>query len=58
MAVSRFVKRGILHRGPRAGRPYTYRLDPSTAWRGKSDARQRIEREIRERQWTVIDGKK
>lgn len=57
-AVSRFVKRGILHRGPRVGRSYTYRLDPSTAWRGKSDARERIEREIRERQWTVIDGKK
>lgn len=55
-AVSRFVERGILHRGPRVGRSYTYRLDPSTAWRGKSDARERVEREIRERNWKVIQG--
>jgi hypothetical protein len=57
-AVSRFVERGILHRGPRVGRSYTYRLDPSTAWRGKSEARDRLEREIRERNWTVIEGEK
>jgi len=57
-AISRFVKRGILHRGPRVGRSYTYRLDPSTAWRGKADARSRIQREIDERQWTVHEGGK
>src|SRR5699024_12665132 len=57
-AISRFVKRVILHRGPRVGRSYTYRLDPSTAWRGKADARSRIQREIDERQWTVHEGGK
>ncbi len=57
-AVSRFVARGILHRGPRVGRSYTYRLDPSTAWRGKSEARDRIEREIQQRNWSVITGEK
>ena len=57
-AVARFVERGILHRGPRVGRSYTYRLDPSTAFRGKPDARRRVEREIRDRQWTVHEGGK
>lgn len=55
-AISRFVKRGILHRGPRVGAAYSYRLDPSMAWRGKAEARARVEREIRDRQWTVHDG--
>ncbi|MBM7052310.1 helix-turn-helix domain-containing protein [Rothia sp. ZJ1223] len=36
-AISRFVERGVLLRGPRVGRSYTYRLDPSTAWRGKPE---------------------
>lgn len=30
-AIKRFIDRGILHRGPRVGRSYTYRLDPGTA---------------------------
>ena len=55
-AIKRFIDRGILHRGPSVGRPYTYRLDPGTAWRGKSDARERIEKELCERKWKVING--
>ncbi|WHS49449.1 hypothetical protein QM007_00055 (plasmid) [Rothia sp. SD9660Na] len=55
-SISRFIDRGILHRGPRVGRSYTYRLDPGTAWRGKSDARERIEKEIRDRKWKVLNG--
>lgn len=57
-SVKHLVEQGIIHRGPRVGRAYTYRLDPSTAWRGKADARARVEREIRGRQWTVHDGGK
>lgn len=57
-AISRFIQRGILHRGPRVGRSYTYRLDPGTAWRGKPEGRARVEREIAERNWTVHEGGK
>ena len=60
VGVSKSMKhledRGILHRGPRVGRSYSYRLDPFVAWRGKADARARVEREIRDRQWTVHEG--
>lgn len=55
-AIKRFIDRGILHRGPRVGRSYTYRLDPGTAWRGKADDRKRIERQIAERKWKVLSG--
>lgn len=57
-SVKRLVENGIVHKGPRVGRSNTYRLDPSTAWRGKADSRARVEREIAERNWTVHQGGK
>lgn len=59
-SVSRSIKRlteeGVLHRGPKIGRGYTYRLEPGIAFRGNNDSRGRVEREIRERKWTVHEG--
>ena len=55
-AIARLIDRGILHRGPRVGRSFTYRLDPNTAWRGKPDSRDRIERQIAKRNWTIHPG--
>lgn len=55
-SMKRLEARGIVHRGPRKGRSYSYRLDPFVAWRGKAEDRARVEREIRERKWTVHEG--
>lgn len=55
-SMKNLVDHGILHKGPRVGRSYTYRLDPGTAWRGKADDRSRIERELNERKWKVLNG--
>lgn len=55
-SMRKLEERGILHRGRRIGNSYAYRLDPFVAWRGKSDDRARVEREIRERKWTVHEG--
>lgn len=59
-SVSRSVKhleaRGVIFRGPRVGRAYTYRLNPDLAWRGKPDARRRVQREIEKRGLKVVEG--
>ena len=55
-SVSRLVQAGVLHRGPRVGRAYTYRMDTGTAFRGKPDARHRVQRELDSRGWEVVEG--
>lgn len=55
-AISRLEKAGVLHRGPRVGRSYTWRMNPDMAWRGKPDARRRMQRELDSRGWEVVDG--
>ncbi len=33
-AIARLVDHGMIHRGPKVGRSWTYRLDPHLGWRG------------------------
>lgn len=35
-ALKTLIDAGIIKRGPKAGRIYTYRLNPGYAWRGKT----------------------
>lgn len=59
-SVSRSIKRladnGILHKGPKNGTNYSYILDPWTAWRGKVEEKSRVQREVSDRKWKVLDG--
>ena len=55
-SISRLVAAGVLHRGPRVGRSWTYRLDPNLGWKGKPDSRRRVQAELDKRGWTVVDG--
>ena len=48
-AISRLVDAGVLHRGPKAGRSWTYRLDPELGWKGHPSARPKAIAEARAR---------
>lgn len=57
-AIKHLEAAGIVFRGPRVGRAYTYRLNPSVALRvndGDQGAR-RVQREIEKRNWSVVAG--
>lgn len=51
-AIKRLMDRGAIHRGPRVGRSYTYRLDPSLGWKGRPEGRAALREKIA-RQWGV-----
>ena len=55
-AMSRLVKAEVLFRGPRQGNTYSYRLNPDIAFRGTPTAQQRVEKELLERGWEVVEG--
>lgn len=55
-SVSRLVARGVLHRGPRVGRAYTYRLDPAYGYKGRPEGRAALAAEIEKRGWEVVNG--
>lgn len=57
-SIKRLTEQGVIHRGPRVGRAYTYRLDPFVAFRGETEAKDRVAKEIRDRQWKVYEGGK
>jgi hypothetical protein len=48
-AIRRLVDAGVLHRGPKAGRSWTYRLDPELGWKGHPSARPKAIAEARAR---------
>lgn len=47
--IKRLVDAGVLHRGPKAGRSWTYRLDPELGWKGHPSARPKAIAEARAR---------
>jgi len=47
--IKRLVDAGVLHRGPKAGRSWTYRLDPELGWKGHPSARVKAIHEARGR---------
>lgn len=47
--IKRLVDAGVLHRGPKAGRSWTYRLDPELGWKGHPAARPKAIAEARAR---------
>lgn len=49
--VSRLAKLGVLIRGPRVGRSYTYRLDPNLGWKGTPRGRAALSAQLAERGW-------
>lgn len=55
-SISRLCKAQVLYRGPRVSNSSTFRLSPKTGWRGPSDSRRRVQRELDERGWQVITG--
>lgn len=58
-AIKLLVEKGILHKGPKVGNSWTYRLDPYFGWKGKASKKKAAEKTIREAKkkgLTVIDG--
>ena len=49
--ISLLHNKGILIKGPKAGRSYCFRLNPAYRWKGKSD-------KAKELQWDLIKGGK
>jgi len=54
-AFKTFVDQGILHKGPKVGTSWTYRLDPSFGVKGRAKNEKKIREEIH---LSVIEGKK
>jgi hypothetical protein len=54
-AFKTFVNQGILHKGPKVGTSWTYRLDPSFGVKGRAKNQKKIREEIH---LSVIEGKK
>ncbi len=48
-AIARLVDHGMIHRGPKVGRSWTYRLDPHLGWRGDVDQRRKATKEAETR---------
>lgn len=53
-AFKRFVDQGILHKGPKVGTSWTYRLDPSFGVKGRAKNEKKIRDEIKHLK--VIEG--
>jgi predicted DNA-binding transcriptional regulator len=54
-AFKKFVEHGILHKGPKVGTSWTYRLDPSFGVKGRAKNQKKIRDEIHSH-LSVIDG--
>jgi predicted DNA-binding transcriptional regulator len=54
-AFKTFVDQGILHKGPKVGTSWTYRLDPTFGVKGRAKNQKKIREEIH---LSVIEGKK
>lgn len=55
-ALRRLVEHGYLIRGPRIGRGYTYTLAPHVGWKGTDAGYNQLQRKMRERGMTVVEG--
>ena len=55
-SISRLVNAGALHRGPRVGRAYTYRLDPRLGWKGTPKGRSAALAEAERRGMALVRG--
>jgi predicted transcriptional regulator len=58
-AIKALVDRGILHKGPKVGTSWTYRLDPSFGYKGRGKNLKKLEQTIqktKEKGWRVIEG--
>ena len=58
-AIKRLVEKGILHKGPKVGTSWTYRLDPSFGWKGKASKKKQTQdalRKAKELGLTVLDN--
>lgn len=53
-SIKQLVDRGIIHRGPRADRICTYRLDPNFGWRGTAKRHSQALAEVQRRGWQVV----
>lgn len=58
-SIKKLVEEGILHKGPKVGTSFTYRLDPGFGVKGRAKNQKRIKEEIaKERGLSVIQGSK
>ena len=58
-AIKKLCEEGIIHKGPKVGTSWTYRLDPNFGWKGKASKKKAAEdaiRKAKERGWDVIEG--
>jgi len=46
-AIKKLVEKGILHKGPKVGTSWTYRLDPSFGWKGKASKKKHTQDALR-----------
>ena len=57
LSMKHLVEHEIVFRGPRVGKSYTYRLNPSVAWVGEDKRRRALEAQMRRQNMRVIQGK-
>jgi predicted transcriptional regulator len=57
-AIKKLVEFGILHKGPKVGTSYTYRLDPDFGYKGRASSKKKLKAEIAKKGLTVIEGQK
>lgn len=58
-AIKQLCDKGIIHKGPKFGTTWTYRLDPNFGWKGKASKKKAAEdaiRKAKQRGWDVIEG--
>jgi len=58
-AIKMLVEKGIIHKGPKVGTSWTYRLDPNFGWKGRAKNKKAAERAIqkaKEKGWDIIQG--
>lgn len=58
-AIKQLYEVGIIHKGPKVGTSWTYRLDPYFGWKGKASKKKAAEdaiRKAKERGWDIIEG--
>jgi DNA-binding transcriptional regulator YhcF (GntR family) len=58
-AINKLVEKGIIHKGPKVGTSWTYRLDTNFGWKGRMKNKKAAENAIkkaREKGWEIIKG--
>lgn len=58
-AINKLVEKGIIHKGPKVGTSWTYRLDPNFGWKGRMKNKKAAEiamRKAKEKGWEIIEG--